>query len=95
MDAKTLAIAVLAVTAILLVGIVASGLGPGHQAYGQGGVYSTYIALAAQVQESQTQFIIADTANRRVIFYQYNPTDKTLAPVDGVELVNDFKRKLP
>jgi hypothetical protein len=94
MDAKTVAIVVLVVTAMLLGGIAASGLRP-EPAYGQGGVYATYLAASASIREDYSQFIVADTANRRLIFYEFNVANKTFAPADGVELVRDFNRKAP
>lgn len=95
MDSKTVAIAVLVVTAMLLGGIVASGLRPERAAYGQGGVYATYLAASALIREDYCQFIVADTANRRLIFYEFNVASKTFTPADGVELTRDFNRKAP
>jgi hypothetical protein len=94
MDAKTVAMAVLILTAMFLGGLVASGLRP-DPAYAQGGVYATYLAATASVRDDLVQFVVADTANRRLIFYEYNAANKQFIPADGVELVRDFNRKLP
>ncbi len=94
MDGKTVAIAALVLTAMLLAGVVGSALRP-RPAYGQGGVYATYLALTAEVRDDYVHFVIADTEQRRLIFYAYNPTDKSLTPADGRQLAVDFRRKLP
>jgi hypothetical protein len=94
MDGKTVAIAALVLTAMLLAGIVGSALRP-QPAYGQGGVYSTYLALSAEVRDGYAHFVITDTQHRRLIFYEFNPSQKTLSPADGVDLVDNFRRKLP
>ncbi len=92
MDAKTVVIVALVVSALLLGGVVASGLRP-QPAYGQGGVYSTYQAVTAEVRDDMVQFIILDSASRRLIFYEFNPAGKELRPVDGRQLLADFQRK--
>jgi len=96
MDGKTLAIAALVVTALLLGGIVASGFRQEQAAYAQNGIYSTYLLATARVREDSVNFVVVDTAKRRMVFYEYNPATKKLTPTrPGHNLVQEFQRKLP
>jgi len=96
MDGKTLAIAALVVTALLLGGIVASGLRQEKAAYAQNGVYSTYLLATARVRAEAVNFVVVDTAKRGMVFYAYNSATKKLAPTPpGHDLVRQFRRKLP
>ena len=96
MDGKTLAIAALVVTALLLGGIVASGLRQEKAAYAQNGVYSTYLLATARAREDTVDFVVVDTAKRRMLFYTYNTTTKKLTPAaPGHDLLREFQRKLP
>ena len=70
MDGKTVVIGVLVVSAVLLGGVVVSGLR--QDAYAQGGVYATYLAVAASVQDQYVHYVVLDTEARRMLFYQVN-----------------------
>jgi len=95
MDGKTWAIVGLVMMALLLSGIVASGLRQDRAAYGQGGVYSTYLAATANVRDNNTDFVVLDTATRRMVFYAYGQADKKLKIDGGADLARDFQRKGP
>ena len=96
MDGKTLAIAALVVTALLLGGIVAGGFRQENAAYAQNGIYSTYLLATARVREDSVNFVVVDTAKRRMVFYAYNPATKKLSAIrPGRKLVDEFRRKLP
>ncbi len=96
MDGKTLAIAALVVTALLLGGIVAGGLRQEKAAYAQGGIYSTYLLATVRAREDTVDFVVVDTAKRRMLFYVYNTTTKKLTPAaPGHDLLREFQRKLP
>jgi len=92
MDGKKIAIGVLVVLAILMGGLVAGALRDGT-AYAQGGVYATYLAVAAQVREDYVNFIILDTDTRRVVFYDIAPPKYMMEPTGGRMLERDFQRK--
>jgi hypothetical protein len=93
MDGKTVAIAALVVVAMLLGGIVASELRPGREAYGQGGVYATYLTCAAAAQGDVANFAVVDTASRRLIFYEVDQSKNKLKLAGGFKLEEDFHRK--
>lgn len=90
MDWKTVVIGALVVAAVLLGGVVTSGLKE-KPAYGQGGVYSTYLAVTADVQERYSNFVILDTETRRLLIYRVDPVSLKLEPISGRDLVRDFK----
>ena len=92
MDGKKIAIGVLVVLAILMGGLVAGALRDGA-AYAQGGVYATYLAVAAQVREDYVNFVILDTDSRRVVFYDIAPPKYMMEPTGGRMLERDFQRK--
>jgi len=94
MDWKTGVIGALVVAAVLLGGVVTSGLKE-KPAYGQGGVYSTYLAVSADVQERYSNFVILDTETRRLLIYRVDIAKLTLEPVAGRDLVRDFKHTAP
>ena len=93
MDGKTWAIAGLVVVALVLGGIVSSGLRQERMAYGQGGVYSAYLVVTADVRGDLVDFAVLDTATRRLIFYAYGQAEKKLRIAGGADLVRDFQRK--
>jgi hypothetical protein len=93
MDGKTVVIGVLVVTAVLLGGVVVSGVR--QDAYAQGGVYATYLALTATVQADTVHFAVLDTEARRLLFYKVEPGKWTLEPAGGRMLTTDFQRKAP
>jgi hypothetical protein len=94
MDWKTVVIAVLVTSAILLGGVVVSGLRPEGAAYGQGGVYATYLAATAAVQDNYVHYVILDSESRRMLFYRVDIAKFTMEPVpaSGFELTKEFKR---
>lgn len=92
MDGKTVAIGVLVATALALGGLVTGGLRQDGVAYGQGGVYASYVTATAEVRDDNAQFIILDTARRRLIFYGYDVANKKLVTADGRKLIDDFRR---
>jgi len=94
MDWKTVVIGALVVASVLLGGVVTSGLKE-KPAYGQGGVYSTYLAVSADVQERYSNFVILDTETRRLLIYRVDLAKMTLEPVAGRDLVRDFKHTAP
>jgi hypothetical protein len=93
MDGKTVAIGVLVVSAVLLSGIVVSGVR--QEAYAQGGVYATYLAVTANVQPDSANFAVLDTEARRLLFYKVEPGRWTLEPGVGRMLATDFQHKAP
>jgi hypothetical protein len=90
MDWKLVVIGVLVATAVLLSGLVAGGLR--QDAYAQGGVYATYLAVTANVTQDMVNFVVLDSASRRVLFYKVNITSFALEPSGGIDLTKDFKR---
>ena len=93
MDGKTVAIGVLVVCAVLLSGVVVSGVR--QEAYAQGGVYSTYLAVTANVQPDMVNFAILDTQSRLLLFYKVEPGRWTLEPTVGKFLTKDFQHRAP
>jgi hypothetical protein len=95
MDGKTVAIGVLVVAAVLLGGVVASSLQQERAAYGQGGVYATYLATSILVRDGFCNFAILDTASRRMVFYDIDVTTFALKPTagQGRMLTTDFPHK--
>lgn len=96
MDGKTLAIGVLVVSAVLLSGVVVSGVR--QEAYAQGGVYATYLAATASVQPNAVHFAVLDTEARRLLFYKVDPGKGTLEPVTtggAFLLAQEFKHAGP
>jgi hypothetical protein len=94
MDWKMVVIGALVVAAVLLGGVVTNGLKE-KPAYGQGGVYSTYLAVSADVQERYSNFVILDTETRRLLIYRVDIVKLTLEPVAGRRLDVDFKHTAP
>ena len=92
MDWKTVVIGVLALSAVLLGGVVASGLRPEAPAYGQGGVYATYLAVGANVQEEYAQYAIIDTEARKMLFYKVDLTTLKMTPIKGQDFSRDFAK---
>ena len=95
MDGKMWAIAGLVVVALVLGGIVSSGLRQERTAYGQGGVYSAYLVVTAEVRDNNVDFAVLDTATRRLIFYAYGQAEKKLRIDGGADLARDFQHKGP
>jgi hypothetical protein len=95
MDGKTVAIGVLVVMALLLAGVVTSSLYQERAAYGQGGVYATYLATSIQVRDGFSNFAILDTETRALAFYDVDPTRFELKPSigQGRRLIIDFRHK--
>ena len=95
MDGKTVAIGVLVVMAVLLAGIVTNGLYQERAAYGQGGVYATYLATSIMVRDGFSNFAILDTEARALAFYDLDPTKFELKPSlgQGRRLMKDFGHK--
>jgi len=95
MDGKTVAIGVLVVMALLLAGVVTSSLYQERAAYGQGGVYATYLATSIQVRDGSSNFAILDTEARALVFYDVDPTGFVLKPSTGQgrRLTIDFRHK--
>jgi hypothetical protein len=67
----------------------------GQEAYAQGGVYSTYLAVTAHVQPDMVNFAILDTQSRLLLFYKVEPGRLVLEPVVGKFLAKDFQHKAP
>ena len=95
MDGTVWAIAGLVVVALVLGGIVSSGLRQERMAYGQGGVYSTYLVVTAEVRDNNAGFAVLDTAKRGLVFYSYDQAKKKLNMSGGADLARDFQRKGP
>ncbi|MCX5684449.1 MAG: hypothetical protein NT049_12290 [Planctomycetota bacterium] len=93
MDGKTVVIGVLVVSAVLLSGIVVSGVR--QEAYAQGGSYATYLAVTANVQEQFVNFVVLDTEARRMLFYKIEQGKWQLEPASGADLKKDFAHKAP
>ncbi len=92
MDWKTVVIGVLVLSAVLLGGVVASGLRPEGAAYGQGGVYATYLAAAADVQDDYAHYIIIDTEARKMLFYRVDLAALKMTPVKGRDFAVNFAK---
>ena len=95
MNWKTVAIAVLITTAILLGGVVVNGLREERAAYAQGGVYSTYLAVSASVLEEQANFAILETESHRVMFYRVDVAKLKIEPITGRNLLTEIKQVVP
>ena len=95
MDGKTVAIGVLVVMAVLLAGLVTGSLYQERAAYGQGGVYATYLATSIQVRDGFSNFAILDTDARAMVFYDVDSTKYELKPTvgQGRRLTADFRPK--
>ena len=93
MDGKTVVIVVMAALALLLGGIVTSGLYQEGAAYAQGGVYATYLVTTAEVNDDLSNFVVLDTETRRLMFYRVDVARGELQPSSGRELLRDFQRK--
>ncbi len=91
MDGKTVAVGVLVVLAVLLGGLVASGLHSEHMAYARGSVYDTYLVTAIEVQDNFVSFAVIDTESRRLVFYNMAPPKYELTPSSGVMLADQFR----
>jgi|WetSurMetagenome_2_1015567.scaffolds.fasta_scaffold27359_3 hypothetical protein len=91
MDWKKVVIGVLALSAAFLGVIVAGNLRP-DTAYGQGGVYATYLVVAANVQDNYAQYAVIDTEARKMLFYKVDPTKIILEPVKGQDFARDFAK---
>ena len=94
MDVKSVVIGVLVVSAVLLAGMVATGLRE-ERAYAQGGVYATYLAATANVQDQFVNYVVLDTDSRRLLFYRVEQGKWTLEPVAGFNLTTEFKHAGP
>jgi hypothetical protein len=92
MDWKIVVIGALALSAILLGSIVASGLRPENTAYGQGGVYATYLVVGASVQDNYAEYAVLDTESRKMLFYKVDATKLVLEPVKGIDFAKDFAK---
>jgi len=90
MDGKTVAIGVLVVLALLLGGLVASGLQRERAAYARGSIYDTYLATAIEVRDDFVSFAILDTESRRMMFYDIAPPRYQLQPTKGSDLGQEF-----
>jgi hypothetical protein len=95
MDGKTVAIGVLALCAVFLAGLVASGLRTENAAYGQGGVYATFLAVSANVQDNYANFVVLDTEARKMLFYKVDIATSKLEPIAGRDFKVDFKHTGP
>ncbi|HUU31842.1 MAG TPA: hypothetical protein VMY69_07065 [Phycisphaerae bacterium] len=95
MDGKTVVIVAMVVLALLLGGLVTTGLYQERSAYAQGGVYSTYLATTAEINDDLSNFVILDTETRRLMFYRVDVAKGELQPTSGRELLRDFQRKTP
>jgi hypothetical protein len=94
MDGKTVAIGVLVICAVLLGGVVVSGLR--QDAYAQGGVYATYLAVTANAQENNATFFILDTESRGMLPYKVDQGTGVLSPgTAGFILTQEFKHTGP
>jgi hypothetical protein len=94
MDGKRIAIGALVALAILLGGLVAGGLRD-RAAYGQGGVFASYLAVAPEVREDYVNFVILDTNTQRAVVYDVAPPKHEMTLTQGIALDRDFQRKRP
>jgi hypothetical protein len=92
MDWKKVAIGVLVVSAVLMGGLVANLMKPETSAYGQGGVYATYLAVGANVQDNYMHYVILDTESRKMLFYKVDLAKPALEPVKGADFSRDFAK---
>jgi uncharacterized membrane protein len=95
MDRKTLAIGAMVVVAMLLGGLVANSLYQERAAYGQGGVYATYLGASVLVRDGYGSFAILDTDTRLMIFYEVDITKFDLKPTAAKHLNREFQRTAP
>jgi len=93
MDGKTVVIGALVALAVLLGGLVASGLRQEGTAYAQGGVYATYLVTTVQVADNLDNFAVLDSETRRLIFYRVDIAKNELDLAGGRDLARDFPRK--
>lgn len=94
MDGKTVAIGALVALAVLMGGVIAGGLRQ-DAAYGQGGVYATYLATTVDVRDQFVNFAVLDTESRRLVFYDVELTKFKLVVSDGTDMAQIFQRKAP
>lgn len=88
-DIRTLAIAVLTITAtILLVGLVVINTLPTQQAFGYGQMdrAGDYVVATGQLQDSTELVYITDAAVGRMAVYMYDYSRKQLRLLDGFDL---------
>jgi len=95
MDGKMLAIGALVVVAMLLGGLVASGLHQERSAYAQGGVYATYLATSVLMRDGYAAFAVIDTEARKLVFYEVDVVRYEMKPTAGKDLSRDFQRTRP
>lgn len=90
MDRKWIAVGVMAVITIGLAVLLGQVLQSPQEAFAQGGRYSNYVTGTATFGPSAQAFVVIDTANRRVIFYEYNINKKVLSPTTTDQLPRAF-----
>ena len=90
---KTLAIFLLIFTALLLAG-VAVQLGGERVAYTQSGRFADYAMVPASTAEDYDAVCIIDTVTQRMLFFQYDRTEKKLVVLKDshADLKKDFGR---
>lgn len=98
MDRKTVAIAVLTITAMLLAGVVVQGLRE-QPAYGQArpggsptGRYSNYSMVPMSISQNTEVLCVTDLITQRVIFFEYDKGSRSLV-VFGTKGI-DLKREM-
>ena len=77
MDRKTLGIAVLTITAVLLAGVVVQGLKP-TPAEAQAGRFADYALLPVRVAGGNDELCVLDTTTERMLFFKYSLRAKAL-----------------
>jgi hypothetical protein len=88
LDARTLAIGVLSITAcILFVGflLISSSPTPAY-GFGQNDRGGDYIILTQQLTGSSEALIVIDAASHRMVLYGFDITSKAIVPIQGIPL---------
>jgi len=93
MDRKWIAVAVLAAITLTLAVILGQVMHSPRMVYAQGGRYADYVVGTANLSSAVQAFVVIDTAQRRMIFYEYDISTKKLKPISGDDLVREFNRK--
>ncbi|MDP6380262.1 MAG: hypothetical protein QF662_02855 [Phycisphaerae bacterium] len=90
MNRKWIAVGVMAAITVGLAVLLGQVLQPPQEAFAQGGRYADYVTGTATFGNNAQAFVVIDTANRRVIFYEYDINKKELSPTTGYDLPQGF-----
>ena len=90
MDGKTVGIVLLTLTAMLLLGVLANVTAP-TDVQAQGGRFSDYAMVPAAASADIDTLCVLDTKTQRMVFFEWDKTDKKLVHTSLAQLKKDFK----